>query len=94
MSKSRHHRRSNMQRRGVKNGSQHVSKHGSKMAPKWLQNGSLKASGRPLGALGLALDFIVLAGPGEGPGGALGDHFGDFFAVELAGTKKRHQKCQ
>ena len=45
MSKRRYHRRSKMKRRGVKNGSQH----GSKMAPKWLQNGSLEASGRPLG---------------------------------------------
>ena len=45
MSKSRYHRRSKMKRRGVKNGSQN----GSKMAPKWLQNGSLEASGRPLG---------------------------------------------
>ena len=44
MSTSRHHRRSKMKRRGVKNGSQH----GSKMAPKWLQNDSLEASG-PLG---------------------------------------------
>ena len=55
MSKSRHHRRSKMKRRGVKNGSQN----GSKMAPKWLQNGSLEASGRPLGALGLALGAEV-----------------------------------
>ena len=45
MSKRRYHRRSKMKRRGVKNGSQN----GSKMAPKWLQNGSLEASGRPLG---------------------------------------------
>ena len=45
MSQRRYHRRSKMKRRGVKNGSQH----GSKMAPKWLQNGSLEASGRPLG---------------------------------------------
>ena len=45
MSKRRYHRRSKMKRRGVKHGSQHSSK----MAPKWLQNGSLEASGRPLG---------------------------------------------
>ena len=45
MSKRRYHRRSKMKRRGVKNGSQN----GSKMAPTWLQNGSLEASGRPLG---------------------------------------------
>ena len=45
MSNRRYHRRSKMKRRGVKNGSQN----GSKMAPKWLQNGSLEASGRPLG---------------------------------------------
>ena len=45
MSKRRYHRRSKMKRRGVKHGSQHDSK----MAPKWLQNGSLEASGRPLG---------------------------------------------
>ena len=47
MSKRRYHRRSKMKRRGVKHGSQN----GSKMAPKWLwlQNGSLEASGRPLG---------------------------------------------
>ena len=37
-------------------------------------------------------NFTLLAGPGEGPGGALGGHFGDFFAVGLAGTEKRHQK--
>ena len=49
MSKRRYHRRSKMKRRGVKNGSQNGSKNGSKMAPKWLQNGSLEASGRPLG---------------------------------------------
>ena len=45
MSKRRYHRRSKMKRRRVKNGSHH----GPKMAPKWLQNGSLEASGRPLG---------------------------------------------
>ena len=45
MSKRRYHRRSKMKRRGVKNGSQH----GSKMAPKWLQNGSKMAPWRPLG---------------------------------------------
>ena len=45
MSKRRYHRRSKMKRRGVKNGSQH----GSKMAPKWIQNGSKMAPWRPLG---------------------------------------------
>ena len=45
MSKRRYHRRSKMKPRGVNHGSQN----GSKMAPKWLQNGSLEASGRPLG---------------------------------------------
>ena len=49
MSKRRYHRRSKMKRRGVKNGSQNGSKNGSKMAPTWLQNGSLEASGQPLG---------------------------------------------
>ena len=54
MSKRRYHRRSKMKRRGVKNG----SLHGSKMAPKWFQNGSqigpgglLEGSWRSLGAL-------------------------------------------
>ena len=41
MSKRRYHRRSKMKRRGVKNGSQNGSTNGFKMAPKWLQNGSL-----------------------------------------------------
>ena len=40
------------------------------------------------------IDFGLLEGPREGPGGALGGHCGDFFAVGLAGTKKRHQQCQ
>ena len=49
MSKSRHHRRSEMKRRGVKHGSQHESKNGSKMAPtmppKWLPGGLWAALG-------------------------------------------------
>ena len=49
MSKRRYHRRSKMKPRGIKKGSQHGFKNGSNMAPKWLQNGSLEASGRPLG---------------------------------------------
>ena len=43
MSKNHHHRRSQMTRPGIKNGSQNGSKKGSKMVPKmaptWLQNG-------------------------------------------------------
>ena len=49
MSKRRYHRRSKMKPRGVQNGIQNGSNNGSKMAPTWLQNGSLEASGRPLG---------------------------------------------
>ena len=125
MSKRRYHRRSKMKPRGVKNGSQNGSKNGSKMAPKWLQNGSLEASGRPLGpdpasrafperpgealarpgasqklslaALGRPwseqlIDFTLLEAPREGPGGALGGHFGSFLAVGPAGTKKGKTK--
>ena len=50
MSKRRYQRRSKMKPRGVQHGSQNGSTNGSNMAPKWLQNGSLEASGRPLGA--------------------------------------------
>ena len=45
MSKRRYRRRSKMKRRGVENASQH----GFKMAPTWLQNCFLEASGQPLG---------------------------------------------
>ena len=62
MSKRRYHRRSKMKRRGVKNASQN----GSKMAPTWLQHGSLEASGRPLGPT-LLPDAPSLARPGASP---------------------------
>ena len=45
MSNRRYHRRSKMQRRGIKN----RTHNGSKMAPKWLQNGFTIAAWRPLG---------------------------------------------
>ena len=73
MSKRRYHRRSKMKRRGVKNGSQH----GSKMVPKWLQNGSLEASGRPLGPT--LLPDAPRSRPGEAlarPGASPKNHLG------------------
>ena len=76
MSKRRYHRRSKMKRRGVQNGSQH----GSKMAPKWLPNGSKMAPWRPLGALGpTLLPDAPRRRPGEAlarPGASLKIHLG------------------
>ena len=100
---------------------------GQKWKPKWfnkwlqngcLQNGSLEASGRPLGALGFLSDFGCHLGshfgsqnrpwnaprakrrpmlpswrvPGRVPEGRWEVIVGTFFAVELAGTKKKARK--
>ena len=73
MSKRRYRRRSKMKRRGVENASQH----GFKMAPTWLQNGSLEASGRPLGPT--LLPDAPRSRPGEAlarPGASLKIHLG------------------
>ena len=40
------------------------------------------------------VDFTLREGPREGPGGALGSHFGSFSAVGPAGTKKNHTSNQ
>ena len=77
MSKRRYHRRSKMKPRGVKNGSQNGSNNGSQMAPTWLQNGSLEASGRPLGPT--LLPDAPRSRPGEAlarPGASQKNHLG------------------
>ena len=77
MSKRRYHRRSKMKRRGVKHGSQHGSNNDSKMAPTWLQNCSLEASGRPLGPT--LLPDAPRSRPGEAlarPGASPKNHLG------------------
>ena len=86
MSKRRYHRRSKMKPRGVKNGSQNGSKHGSKMAPKWLQNGSLEASGRPLGPT--LLPDAPRRRPGEAlarPGASQKIHLGGLGTPKVPG---------
>ena len=40
------------------------------------------------------IDFTLLGAPGEGPGGALGGHFGSFFAVGPAGTKNNKKSLK
>ena len=50
----------------------------------------LAALGRPWSEK--LIDFTLPEAPREGPGGALGGHFGSFFAVGPAGPKRKQEK--